>query len=239
MECLHLSSIISLLNCAEGGGKNLGAREDDDTRQTVSSDTHKCTESVAAYTLPTEIYTRWGLSTKRRKWSRAPIPNQETLFKKDTLTKGKLVFFTGISLGRLTILKNGLMLSNTWPTQTQWYFNRFFICFILLSLVISVSLNFVFYSFCFDLWVLFLFVCVSFLCFLFTLYCAHFSCLFICLYQNREQRHGFEMVGGGEDGEEVGEEKCDQNILYKIINFNRQKIHQVKKRRESSCTYIK
>lgn len=59
------------------------------------------------------------LSTKRRKWSRAPIPNQETLFKKDTLTKGKLVFSTGISLGRLTILKNGLMLSNTWQTQTQ------------------------------------------------------------------------------------------------------------------------
>lgn len=37
------------------------------------------------------------------------------------------------------------------------------------------------------------------------------------------------MVGGGEDGDEVGEEKCDQNILYKILNFNRQKLHQVKK----------
>lgn len=39
--------------------------------------------------------------------------------KKILLTKEKLVFSTGISLGRLTILKNRLMLSNTWPTQTQ------------------------------------------------------------------------------------------------------------------------
>lgn len=33
-----------------------------------------------------------GLSTKRRKWSRARIPNQETLFKKDTLNKRKASF---------------------------------------------------------------------------------------------------------------------------------------------------
>lgn len=39
------------------------------------------------------------------------------------------------------------------------------------------------------------------------------------------------MVGGGEDGDELGEEKCNQNILYKILNFNRQKILQVKKKR--------
>lgn len=150
--------------------------------------------------------------------------------KKILLTKEKLVFSTGISLGRLTILKNRLMLSNTWPTQTQWYFNSFF-CFILLSLG-----NFCLTELCvlqFLFWLMgFVFVCVCKFLVFFIFHCLiHIFYLFICLYQNREQKRGFEMVGGGEDGDELGEEKCNQNILYKILNFNRQKIHQVKKKR--------
>lgn len=79
MGCLHQTPPLS------GGGREIaGARGLDGTKEARPSkhsmtDADELTETVAARTGPAQVQARWGLSTERGMWTRAPIPNQEVI----------------------------------------------------------------------------------------------------------------------------------------------------------------
>lgn len=89
--------------CRRQGGKSIRARgtgghhKNNAFRTQQDWHTPELTEAVAACTGPTQVQGRWGSSAKRRKWTCAPIHNQEITFNWQPLAEETLFSYSGIS----------------------------------------------------------------------------------------------------------------------------------------------